>query len=121
MRKEIRLRPYEERLEALDLPSMFYRRRRGDMIQVYQILHGGMDITPEEFFILAASERTRGHPWKLKKPRAQARPQRQTLSVRVINDGNSLPPLSMRPPSTSLNLDWMPTGHTSGTWCLTSE
>ena len=88
----IRLRSYDELLEALDLSSIFYRRRRGDMIQVYQILHGGVNMTLEEFFILAASERTRGHPWKLKKPRAESRPQRQTLSVRIINDWNSLPP-----------------------------
>ena len=36
----LRHRPYEERLEALDLPSLLYRRRREDVIQVYQILRG---------------------------------------------------------------------------------
>ena len=38
---DIRHLPYEKRLEILRLPSFFYRRRRGDMIQVYQLFHGG--------------------------------------------------------------------------------
>ena len=88
----LRHRPYEERLKALNLPSMFYRRRRGDMIQVYQILHGGVNIAAEKFFEPAGTDRTRGHSWKLTKPRAESRPRRQTLSVRIINDWNSLPP-----------------------------
>jgi len=29
-----------ERLACLRLPSLYYRRRRGDMILVYQLLHG---------------------------------------------------------------------------------
>ena len=82
---------YEERLEALELPSLFYRRRRGDMIQVYQIFHGGIDLHAEDFFSLAPSERTRGHPWKLQKPIAESRPRRQALSARAINDWNGLP------------------------------
>ena len=32
--------PYEERLRALNLPSLYYHRKRGDMILVYQIFHG---------------------------------------------------------------------------------
>ena len=84
-------RPYEERLEVLKLPSLFYRRRRGDMIQVYQIYHGGIDLAPEEFFVPAPSERTRGHPWKLQKPRAESRSRRQAFSARVVNDWNGLP------------------------------
>ena len=61
------------------------------MIQVYQVLHGGMDLLPEDFFTLAAVQRTRGHPWKLLKPRAESRPRRQAFGARVVNDWNSLP------------------------------
>jgi len=32
----LRDRPYEERLLSLKLPTLYYRRRRGDMIQVYR-------------------------------------------------------------------------------------
>ena len=84
--------PYERRLETLRLPSLFYRRRRGDMIQVYQLFHGGVDLAPEDFFAAATDDRTRGHPMKIKKPRAESRPRRQSFSVRVVNDWNSLPP-----------------------------
>ena len=83
---------YEQRLEALKLPSLFYRRRRGDMIQVYQLLHGGIDLAPDDFLAAATDDRTRGHSWKLKKPRAESRPRRQSFSTRVVNDWNSLPP-----------------------------
>ena len=31
--------PYSERLIALGLPTLKYRRERADMIQVYKILH----------------------------------------------------------------------------------
>ena len=31
---------YPDRLKQLDLPSMAYRRCRGDMIEVYKYLHG---------------------------------------------------------------------------------
>ena len=35
---ELRHKPYPERLRLLDLPSLYHRRRRGDMIKTYQIL-----------------------------------------------------------------------------------
>ena len=87
----VKHRPYEERLEVLKLPSLFYRRRSGVMIQVYRIINGGVDLSPDEFFTPAASDRTRGHQWKLQKPRAESRPRRQAFSARVVNDWNSLP------------------------------
>ena len=33
------LLPYEERLKLLDLPTLKYRRRRGDTITVYKLLN----------------------------------------------------------------------------------
>ena len=35
--------PYEERLQRLKLPTLAYRRTRGDMIEVYKLLHGKYD------------------------------------------------------------------------------
>ena len=89
--QDVRTLPYPERLRLLDLPSLYYRRRRGDMIMVYQILHGGVDLDPEVFFSVAARVPTRGHPWKLQKPRAESRVRRNALGVRVINYWNALP------------------------------
>ena len=89
---EIRHLSYPERLQALKLPSLYHRRRRGDMIMVYQLLHGGVDIDLHDFFVLASARNTRGHPWRLAKPHAHTRIRRNSFSVRVINDWNGLPP-----------------------------
>ena len=35
---------YKERLQRLKLPTLVYRRARGDMIEVYKILHGYYDL-----------------------------------------------------------------------------
>ena len=42
--------PYEGRLKLLDLPTLQYRRKRGDVIIVYKILTDLIDIDREEFF-----------------------------------------------------------------------
>ena len=89
---ELRQLPYPQRLRALKLPSLYHRRRRGDMIAVYQLLHGGLDLDPQDFFDTALARDTRGHPWRLVKPRAVSRIRRNAFSVRVVNDWNSLPP-----------------------------
>ena len=95
----IRDLPYEERLRTLDLPSLYHRRRRGDMITVYQVLHQGVDVNAAKFFTPAAASITRGHQWKLAKPRAVSRVRRNVLSVRVINEWNALPPSVIAAPS----------------------
>ena len=58
---ELRNLPYPERLQALNLPSLYYRRRRGDMIAVYQMLHGGFDLDQSIFFNTAHVRDTRTH------------------------------------------------------------
>jgi hypothetical protein len=35
--------PYEERLRKLELPTLSYRRLRGDMIEGYKIIQGHYD------------------------------------------------------------------------------
>ena len=40
---EVKNLPYEERLKKLELPSLEYRRFRGDMIQVYKVAHEHYD------------------------------------------------------------------------------
>ena len=61
------------------------------MIAVYQVLHGGLDLDPLSFFDCTPARDTRGHPWRLTKPRAETRVRRNAFAVRVINDWNSLP------------------------------
>ena len=92
-------RPYEERLQILDLPSMYHRRRRGDMITVYQILQQKVDMNASKFFTLAKNDNTRGHQWKLQKPQAVSRVRRNAFSVRIINEWNALPSSVVTAPS----------------------
>jgi len=61
------------------------------MIVLYQIFNGGVNLSPDVFFTLAPYRSTRGHPFKLQKPRAESRVRRNALSVRTVNDWNALP------------------------------
>ena len=83
--------PYETRLKNLQLPSLYYRRKRGDMIFTYQLFHNGVDADPAGFFSLASGRSTRGHPFKICKPTAACRVRISAFAIRVINDWNSLP------------------------------
>ena len=89
---ELKRLPYPERLRILDLHSLYYRRRRGDMIRTYQIIHADLDLQPDDFFSPATYASTRGHAWKLRKEQARLRVRRDCFSVRVLNDWNALPP-----------------------------
>ena len=116
----IQHKTYSERLSDLKLPSLFYRRKRGDMIRVYQILHKSLDIDADLFFTVDRNTRTRGHPLKLLKPRAQSRTRCNAFGVRIINDWNSLPSQVVCAPSTGAfksRLD----AHWSDYWYTTSE
>ena len=42
--------PYQERLKTLKLPSLVYRRRRGNMIQIFKILNDYVRIDKNQFF-----------------------------------------------------------------------
>ena len=82
--------PYEERLERLGLPSLSYRRRRGDMIALFKIITDRA--TGSQFFnVESTGGRTRGHNFKLKKSHAKRDVRRHRFSQRVINDWNGLP------------------------------
>jgi len=73
-------------LRNLKLPSLVYRRRRGDMIQLYKILHGLEDIPENSLLKLACEGITRGHSLKLKKPSHRTTFRQHSSSLRVIKD-----------------------------------
>ena len=58
-------KPYRERLFHLNLPTLKYRRLRGDMIEVFKITHNIYDeaVSPDLSFYARAS--TRGNNYKL--------------------------------------------------------
>ena len=61
---------YYERLKSLNLPSLQFRRARGDMIECYKLTHELYDpLTTSTLFELDTNKSTRAHPFKLKKKR----------------------------------------------------
>jgi hypothetical protein len=82
--------PYESRLTSLRLFSLAYRRRRGDMIRVYKMLHG-LEKISSDIFTLANSDKTRGHSLKLTKSSSKRNVRHHFFASRIINDWNGLP------------------------------
>jgi hypothetical protein len=89
---------YEERLKKLKLPSLQYRRARGDMIEVYKLLRGHYT-TNHNLLELHGISRTRGHNYKIKKKYARTSLRRHFFSNRVTDIWNSLPYNTVNAPS----------------------
>ena len=87
----IRRLSYEQRLNELDMFSLQYRRQRGDLIFTRRILRNELGSSLKSFFAFNADGATRGHQWKLYKPRRLRFRMNMTLSTRVVNDWNGLP------------------------------
>ena len=86
---ELRGLTYSERLESLKLPTLFYRRKRYDLIQLYKIVHGYEDVKPEKFFEFN-DNCTRGHLFKIQKQTCKKTLRLNSFPMRCINQWNSL-------------------------------
>ena len=92
---------YGDRLRNLGLETLEYRRLRADVIQVYRIFQGIDKVNIEDFFQLDNSNRTRGHSFKLVKPRARGSIRLNSFSHRVVSPWNNLKDSTVT--STSVN------------------
>ena len=90
---------YERRLQELNLPTLAYRRRRADIIQMFKILknldHLQQDcrctVCPgKNMFSIVHSVSTRGHPYKIRVQHAQG-VRSKFFATRSIAVWNSLP------------------------------
>ncbi len=90
---------YEERLRKLKLPSLVYRRLRGDMVEVYKIVNQKYDPDVANFLPRNQDTRTRGHKLKLKKAHAHSNLRLKFFSMRVVNTWNDLPEEVVTAPS----------------------
>ena len=90
---------YSERLRALGLPSLEYRRERADVIQVYKILHDIDKVDKNKLFTLSGYTATRGHSLKLFKRRSRLKIRANSFSNRVVDVWNSLPEQVVQAPS----------------------
>ena len=96
-RKATRLLPgmemksYEERLRVLRLPSLVYRRFRGDAIEIYKHTHELYDTCMRIPLENRSTVITRGHPYKLVKERVRLDQRANYLFNRMAEAWNRLP------------------------------
>ena len=79
--------PYLERLKSLNLPSLKYRRTRGDLIQVYNLLK---HIPNTSLLKLSNTKHTRGHEFKLYRDISETDSRKFSFSQRVVPLWNQL-------------------------------
>ncbi len=88
--RDIRQLSYNKRLQALKLPTLQYRRKRGDMITTYKIFHGLIDTDPSKFFKIN-DNKTRGHKYKIVLNKCRLDVRKNFYSQRIIKEWNCLP------------------------------
>ena len=81
--------PYEERLIRTRIPSMAYRRIRGDMIETYKFTHDKYQV--KNILFTPSQGNTRGHLFKVVKPRCETSLRQHFFSQRTIDRWNNLP------------------------------
>ena len=82
---------YQERLRRIRLPTLRYRRLRGDMIEVYKLLHNVYNPTLPSLLSPLKDSTTRGHKLKLPKNRARTNIKAHSFTHPIVNDWNNLP------------------------------
>jgi len=83
---------YPERLKTLNLPTLKYRRARGDMIETFKILNNIYDPKITTGLLpLTEETRTRHNTKKLKKNAHRKDIRKYSFTQRVVNIWNSLP------------------------------
>lgn len=83
---------YEERLRKLGLPTLAYRRSRGDQIETFKILTGIYDKDcTRGLFEARGDSVTRGNSKKIYKKRPRLNIRKMSFTQRVVNNWNDLP------------------------------
>ena len=86
---------YRERLEMIKLPTLVYRRYRGDMIEVYKLSHDFYDKSAMknllDFEDHSQNYDMRGHPFKISKLKCKKDVRRYYFKLRVSEQWNNLP------------------------------
>lgn len=104
---------YSERLRFLEIPTLKFRRIRGDMIEVFKILNGFYDNSVAPVLLRNHDTRTRGNDLKLVHSRSRLDIRKYNFSSRIVGLWNMLPNwvvLSESVNSFKNNLDkfWLP-------------
>ena len=89
---------YEDRLKEMDLPTLAYRRKRGDLIEAFKYTHGLYGVN-SELLPKDTGNRTRGHKYKLAKRNCKLDIRKHFFSMRIVNIWNGLPASIVEAPS----------------------
>ena len=94
---------YPERLKILKLPTLSYRRTRGDMIEVYKILNKIYDPEVCGFLKLlkdmAPRSSNRGNSMKLYPQRCNSNTRKNSFTIRIVQTWNNLPENIVKAPT----------------------
>ena len=84
---------YKDRLKKMDLPSLAYRRIRGDAIDTYKYLNGMYNVDHSQLLVehYSTGLETRGNGQKLQKRSCRTQLRANFYSLRIVNVWNSLP------------------------------
>ena len=88
---------YEEKLAEIGLTTLEQRRKRGDMIQTWKIVHRADNVEKETWFEMTADgeavHRTRltKDKTKIVKPRSKYKLRENFYSIRICDGWNNLP------------------------------
>jgi hypothetical protein len=87
---------YRERLRRLELPTLRYRRLRGDMIECYKVLNGLYDRRVSQLLtlrsdIVTTDRSMRGHKHMLYAKNSKSATRRHSFTQRVVDIWNNLP------------------------------
>ena len=84
--------PYETRLKKLSLPSLKFRRLRGDLIQAFKIFNGLDNIPINSIFKLCHNTNTRNSLFKIFVTHAYTNKKKYSFNNRVAKYWNNLSP-----------------------------
>ena len=96
---------YENRLKKLNLPTLVFRRLRGDMIETYKILNNIYDEQVANFLCTKQNTENRytprGHNFQLTHQRPNKNIRKHSFSIRITNNWNNLPEQIVNAPNTN--------------------
>ena len=82
---------YRERLEYLQLPSLNSRRDRGDLIEMYKMFHGFIEVDFNKLFQKSKTDITRNPEGKLFPTSPRTNTRKFSFAIRIISPWNALP------------------------------
>ena len=94
----LRDKTYEERLNVMKLPSLKFRRKRGDFIELYKYTHGLYSVN-ESLIHYSKVKQTRGHSLKLEKRSHHLDIRKFFFTFRTVEIWNKLPEELVNSPS----------------------